>query len=151
MFPRDNHLSIPAVVIEHRDREKYPPFDLDEAPDIASRVEFVGEGFSDDTSSSKVRLNIRNNRSLDAVDESITMHPIVLRAFLDLSNHVGIWGSSFNDGTTQTALDPPGRGGAVRTSPRNPRFPIVHFDIQTSSRARVSIFKSGISGSGSHP
>jgi len=33
-------------------------------------------------------------------------------------------------------------------SPRNPRFPIVHFDIQTAFRARVSIFKSGISGSG---
>jgi len=94
LFPRDNHLSIPAVVvdvirnlIEHRDREKYPPFDLDDALDIASRVEFVGEGFSDDTSSSKARLNIRNNRSLDTVDESIPMHPIVLRAFLDLSKH----------------------------------------------------------------
>ena len=30
--------------------------------------------------------------------------------------------------------------GSAPTSPRNPRFPIVHFDIQTAFRARVSIF-----------
>ena len=35
----------------------------------------------------------------------------------------------------------------VGTSPRNPRFPIVHFVIQSAFRARMSIFKSGISGS----
>jgi len=35
----------------------------------------------------------------------------------------------------------------ISTSPRNPRFPIAHFDILTAFRARVSIFKSGISGS----
>ena len=34
-----------------------------------------------------------------------------------LLDEVGLshWGSSFNDGTTQTALDPPGGGGPVRT------------------------------------
>ena len=41
-----------------------------------------------------------------------------------------------------------GRSGSA--SPRNPRFPIVHFDLQTAFRARVSIFKSGISGSEWH-
>jgi hypothetical protein len=34
------------------------------------------------------------------------------------------------------------------TRPQNPRIPIVRFDIQTAFRARMSIFKSGISGSG---
>ncbi len=32
--------------------------------------------------------------------------------------------------------------------PRNPRIPIARFDIQTAFRARLNIFKSGISGSG---
>ncbi len=36
----------------------------------------------------------------------------------------------------------------VASSPRNPRFPIYRFSSQTAFRARVSIFKSGISGSG---
>jgi len=94
LFPRDNHLSTPTIVvdvvrnlIEHRDREKYPPFDLDEALDIASRIELVGDGFSDDTSSSKARQILRNNRSLDGVDASIPVHPIVLRTLLELSQH----------------------------------------------------------------
>ncbi len=38
----------------------------------------------------------------------------------------------------------------VSTRPRNPRIPIARFDIQTAFRARMSIFKSGISGSGEY-
>jgi hypothetical protein len=36
----------------------------------------------------------------------------------------------------------------VASSPRNPRFPIYRRCIQTTFHARMSIFKSGISGSG---
>jgi hypothetical protein len=47
------------------------------------------------------------------------------------------------------------RGGGMRVggmrvgggSPRNPRFPIYRLCLQTTFPARVSIFKSGISGS----
>jgi hypothetical protein len=37
----------------------------------------------------------------------------------------------------------------TRPRPRNPRIPIVRFDIQTAFRARMNIFKSGISWSDS--
>jgi uncharacterized protein YjbI with pentapeptide repeats len=37
---------------------------------------------------------------------------------------------------------------AVYPSPRNPRIPIYRFCLQTAFRARMRIFKSGISGSG---
>ncbi len=36
----------------------------------------------------------------------------------------------------------------VTVSPRNPRIPIYRFCLQTAFRARMRIFKSGISGSG---
>jgi hypothetical protein len=52
------------------------------------------------------------------------IEPVGFRVKSDLRNHQAIvqprwllaffWGSSFNDGTTQTALDPP-EGGPVRT------------------------------------
>jgi hypothetical protein len=66
---------------------------------------------------------------------SPTFERILQRSDL-LMRHVSSIGSSWSP--------IPARSG---TRPRNPRFPIARFDIQTAFRARMNILKSGISGS----
>lgn len=88
MFPR-GQISVKDVVIElirllitENPYQKTPPVSISVALDIVSKMQFIGEGFSDDTSSSKVRGLIQSEKTVSGLEDHV--HPRVLAALSEV-------------------------------------------------------------------
>lgn len=88
MFPRGDS-SVKTITLEMIQKlitktpeQKYMAVSIDEAFHIVKKIEFVGEGFNDDTSSSKVRKTIFDFKGVQHADLSNLLHPHVLEALV---------------------------------------------------------------------
>ena len=89
MFPRgtspikDVVIELIETLIKDNAKQKYPPQSVDQALDIIKRMEFVGEGFSDDTSSSKVRNIIQTTNDVNTLQDYL--HSTVFKKLIELN------------------------------------------------------------------
>lgn len=116
MFPRGQAsvkeivIDIIKVLITENSGQKTPAVDIEAALNIVSNTHFVGEGFSDGTSSSKVRSLIQSNKNLNGLEDYV--HPVVLGRL----NEIFLKDSSvYNDGSCELV---PSVGGLKRKTVR---------------------------------
>jgi len=96
MFPRGDSsvknvtIQMIQTLITKTPEQKYMAVSIDEAFHIVKKVEFVGEGFSDDTSSSKVRKLIQDAKGVQHAQLEQLLHPHVLEKIQQLNSSVYI-------------------------------------------------------------